>query len=236
MSLILEALRKSEAERQRGRAPELHAAVATPATTSSRTTVPWPWVIAALALAAAAALWWRGHSPAEAPPPPANIPAASAPAPINTTPALPEPERNAAPRFDTRAPSAGTPPAPIEFSVAAPAATAPPVRTAAPAAPAPDATPAIAPTPSTPPATEQPSTEDSSILALALLDRSQRAALPALRISMHVWNAGPAQRFVIIDGQRLGEGGRIGDGVIERIERDSVVLAWRGLRLRLPRP
>lgn len=71
---------------------------------------------------------------------------------------------------------------------------------------------------------------------LAALDAASRAALPPLRLSMHVWSEQPAQRFALIDGQRLGEGARLGEVTIETIERDAVILSWRGERLRLARP
>lgn len=56
MSLILEALRKSEAERRRGEVPNLHAERA-PAVAATRATgTAWPWL--ALALVAAVTLAW----------------------------------------------------------------------------------------------------------------------------------------------------------------------------------
>jgi general secretion pathway protein B len=48
------------------------------------------------------------------------------------------------------------------------------------------------------------------------------------------WNPDPAQRFVILDGQRLGEGDRAGDASIVRIERDGVLLEWHGRGIRVP--
>ena len=66
------------------------------------------------------------------------------------------------------------------------------------------------------------------------LAAAERRALPPLKLSMHLWNSDPARRFVILDGQRLGEGDRIGEAVVVAIQRDGVVLAWNGRRLRLP--
>ena len=51
---------------------------------------------------------------------------------------------------------------------------------------------------------------------------------------MHLWNDEPARRFVILDGQRLGEGGRIGEAVVTAILPDGVILDWNGTRLKLP--
>ena len=85
--------------------------------------------------------------------------------------------------------------------------------------------PAIIPAPVTEPA------EDT--MRLSDLGTEERQQLPALKLSMHMWNDTPAQRFVILDGQRLGEGDRIGDAVVEQITRDGAILAWNGRRLRV---
>ena len=85
--------------------------------------------------------------------------------------------------------------------------------------------PAIIPAPVTAPA------EDT--MRLSDLGAEERQQLPALKLSMHMWNDTPAQRFVILDGQRLGEGDRIGDAVVEQITRDGAILNWNGRRLRV---
>lgn len=61
-----------------------------------------------------------------------------------------------------------------------------------------------------------------------------RKALPPLRLTMHVWNADPTRRVVILDGTRLVEGDRIGEARIAEIAADGVLLDWNGRRLRLP--
>ena len=68
---------------------------------------------------------------------------------------------------------------------------------------------------------------------LSDLGAEERKQLPTLKLSMHMWNDTPAQRFVILDGQRLGEGDRIGDAVVEQITRDGAILDWNGRRLRV---
>ena len=68
MSLILEALRKSEAERRRGQAPHLFdvpAPVAAPPPTPAR--VVWFWAVPVLLALSLALLWWRSVSHDEAP-------------------------------------------------------------------------------------------------------------------------------------------------------------------------
>jgi general secretion pathway protein B len=70
-------------------------------------------------------------------------------------------------------------------------------------------------------------------MRLSDLGAEERQQLPTLKLSMHMWNDTPAQRFVILDGQRLGEGDRIGAAVVEQITRDGAILAWNGRRLRV---
>lgn len=53
---------------------------------------------------------------------------------------------------------------------------------------------------------------------------------------MHMWSPDPAQRFAILDGQRVAEGDRLGSAVVERIEPDGIILAAEGRRVRLPLP
>ncbi len=71
MSLILEALRKSEAERRRGQVPDLHAELPPTAPPVRSARPAWPWLALALALAVGAvvAMAWlaRGVWPAPAP-------------------------------------------------------------------------------------------------------------------------------------------------------------------------
>lgn len=72
---------------------------------------------------------------------------------------------------------------------------------------------------------------------LADLAAADRASLPPLKLTMHVFADDPASRFVILDGRRLGEGAMVADGIVLRgIDRDGVVIEARGRALRLPRP
>jgi general secretion pathway protein B len=63
-----------------------------------------------------------------------------------------------------------------------------------------------------------------------------RAALPELHLDMHVFGTDSSQRFVSINGQTLREGMQVQAGLrVEHITRDGVVLNYRGLRFLLPR-
>lgn len=235
MSLILEALRKSEAERRRGQAPGLH--VELPPTHASRAAVPpaWAWWVLAGALLFAAAWFVRGRL---AQPPVVEAPAAATPAVAATPARLPDTQ----PRFRaTPATPAHATPAPSSATQANPgiAGRSPRLPTAAtvvaaepPAAPAPAAR-ARAPAPPVP-VMPAPSTPADTVLRLSDLSAEERKSLPPLKLSMHLWNPDPARRFAILDGNRVGEGDRIGDAVVAAITTDGVELVWNGRRLLVP--
>lgn len=63
-----------------------------------------------------------------------------------------------------------------------------------------------------------------------------RARLPDLHLDMHVFVQAPAQRFVTINSRKFREGMQIEEGLrVERITPDGVVLNQQGLRFLLPR-
>jgi len=69
------------------------------------------------------------------------------------------------------------------------------------------------------------------------LPATDRAALPPLKLSMHVYADVPAERFVLIDGRRYGEGMTLApELLLHEIRRDGIVLEFRGRRFLLPRP
>ncbi|HET6603347.1 MAG TPA: general secretion pathway protein GspB [Xanthomonadaceae bacterium] len=255
MSLILEALKKSEAERRLGQAPGLLSP--TPRISHRR---PAPWILVSVAVVALAGVlasaWWLGRSGAWAPEPATHTDPAPAPA-QRTVATSPEPTPAAAPEqiappprrqhnaAASTDPATRRPPHPdpsLAGSVPAPAATATP-------AAAGDRSGSTEPDPSTSPATSPPAYEPESaapaadvppieaLPTLRELAAAERAALPPLSITMHVYAQVPARRFVLIDGRRRSEGDRLAEGlVLEQIRRDGAVLNLRGRRFLLPRP
>ena len=229
MSLILEALRKSEAERLRAQGPGLHAPI--PARPVRRVAPAWgPWVAVVLGAALLVGTWWVGRTEpaADAPAPstreadvaPTPTPVAPAPAPVAVAPpvALGEAETPAP------VPARPSPSAPDPEPDAAPEPSPPVAAAPLPAEPTP-----IAPAP-------EPSAPPDALPGLASLSTETRAALPPLKVSMHVWAADPARRFAIVDGQRVGEGALLAGGTVVEIRPDGVVLELQGRRVLLARP
>ena len=212
MSLILEALRKSEAERRRGAIPELHGEMPT-SPALARSTVPgWVlWMLAGLAIVLL--LLWAAHAWWPRTPMTTTKEAASTP-PKHVTPELPPVSRL-------------SPPAVVAVPKAPVAVIAPVEKP-----PAPQADELTPPPAYSPPPRPAPAVPDDTV-SLSDLNPDERKALPPLKLSMHLWNDDPARRFVILDGNRMKEGDRDGDAVITAITTDGVVLDWNGRRIKL---
>ena len=61
-------------------------------------------------------------------------------------------------------------------------------------------------------------------------------ALPEMHLDVHVYATRPSDRFVFINMRKYKEGNTLQEGpVLERIRRDGVVLNYQGLRFILPR-
>ena len=257
MSLILEALRKSEAERRRGQTPDLLTDAIPVAPTARRTTPNWT---ALLPLAGAAlialllVIWWLRPS-AE---PIANGNAANA-ASVDATVAAEEPAvSNAAtavqapppalspPAMRSSTPAAmpdtPTPPASASVAQAVPASAAtsstrapePPVAEPAPPSPTPAQVASLDPAPTPGSANTPAFSSPDAPLKLSDLSPEDRAQLPALKVSMHMWSPETGSRFAIIDGARVNEGDRVGEAAVGAIQQDSIMLSWRGRQIRLP--
>ncbi|MEO5629493.1 MAG: general secretion pathway protein GspB [Thermomonas sp.] len=228
MSLILEALRKSEAERRRGLAPDV--AMELPPTQVARPRMLAPWLLPALIVAALLVLagWWARREPPTVTLPTApTLPASTVeqatdpvPAEINAAPSVvPRPRPEPATPVLVAAPP---PPPPIVQAQDAPAAPAASVsaRRPLPVEPAPSRP--LPPPPPTPPLASEISNDTS--------------ALPPIKLSMHIWNEVPSKRFVILNGQRMAEGDRYGEISVIAIERNGVVVESKGSRARVPLP
>jgi len=222
MSYILDALRRAEAdrERERGQVPGLHtqpqpAGAAAPATGRSR----WlPWAGGGLLVLAGvgAGSWWAGSPHDTTPPaPPVRQVAPPAPMPVATPEPVTPPVASAPTPQPAASGSPYLPPVPPPVAVATAPSPAP--------APATTTVPAAAPAPA----------PEARIPALAELPESMRRELPRLAISGSVYSDDPASRFVIVNGEVVREGARLGaDLVLEQIRQHELVLRFKGQRYR----
>lgn len=225
MSYILDALRRADAERERGGVPGLHTQPA-PATgdddeepgTRAQGLQPWHWVVIGLAggLAVALAWQWPGSSEppaAELSPPPMPMAAAPAMPPAPAVAPRPAPPLSAAP-----SPTAAHPAAPVEIAPMR-AAPKPAASPAAASAVLPAAVPAAAPT---------------RVASLAELPADARRGLPPLAFGGSIYSNTPANRLLIVNGQLMHEGDSLGpDTTLEQIKPKAAVLNIRGQRFEI---
>jgi len=248
MSFILDALKKSESDRQRQNGPALFEVKVAP----PRRGLPgWALAIAALLLVNIVIIAWvlLRHPGAHAAVPENDARDAAAAAPPAASAQAPAPAPAAAP-----APALSAP-APLSASAAAPGAA--PAGTPAP--PAAGAAAAGSAAPAAPPgtATEEPNPDDFAPAAESAsaslsshvrrgtdsgvpLYQDQAATpgvnLPQLRLDLHVYAVHPQDRFVMINMRKLREGDSLPDGTrVESITPEGAVLSHNGSRFMLPR-
>jgi len=254
MSYILDALRRADAERERGAVPNIHAQpYAAPAGESetSRSTPPWLWIALALLAVAVLALAWKlfaGDAPREQvamvsaavpTPSPAPSPApAPTPAPITAPP--PAPAQAPAPTAATPAAPRATPPSPVPLQPVQPlpivpsasraaatvakAASKPAARVAEPAS-APAAAVASAASPAA------PASAVERIYAVSELPEDVRRSLPALPIGGAMYSKNAADRMLIIGGQVMHEGDTVAPELkLEQIRLKSAVFRFKAYR------
>ena len=232
MSYILDALRRADAERERGHVPGIHAQPAIGAGTSPRPTPARsasPWMIgAALALVLVLALGWlvlRESAPrraVETPPAPAAVaPAAVAPVPVASVAVAP-----AAPLAASVAAAA---PAPATAAKDEPLPVIRQTRRAAPA-PAPASVPMTHAGPA-PAGAASAGTGEARVYTPAELPDEIRRQLPAISIGGSAYSKKAADRILIVNGQVLHEGDKVApDLVLLQIKLRAAVLAFRGYR------
>lgn len=274
MSLILEALKKSERQRRLGEAPSLGSPVM--GVRRRRSLLP---VLTALIVVALAVGWWLRREPASDAPalpttaatpeatPPASQEAAPS-APVAATPVAASARPGAESTAASRLPRSKVPPdahagitpdlreklksgelvvanpallkpgeaATIKESeaVAADSAAAGNSVTFTQAPPPEAPTPAgAAKAPSPPPAAGVDSGDGPAVIWA--LPYAQRRGIPELKLSMHVYAAEPANRFVIINGNRQVEGDDFEGLKLIEIRNDGIVLEHQGVRFVYPR-
>ena len=85
-------------------------------------------------------------------------------------------------------------------------------------------------------AQDDDSSHDEVLPSINEINLSGAQALPELHLDVHVFATNPADRFVYINMRKYREGATLAEGpVLERIRRDGVILNDNGLRFVLPR-
>ncbi|MBG6220301.1 MULTISPECIES: general secretion pathway protein GspB [unclassified Janthinobacterium] len=251
MSYILEALKKSQAERQLGELPSIHAPHvplhAAAATSAARR--PSVWLAlggVSVAVAAALLLWqpWQAGAAAAAPTAAAAITAAapSAAAAASVVPVVQAQAMSAALPVAV-SPAAPAPvPMPVLSPSVPPAASAAPVHHARPVAeprqetpgqPAPP--PLASPMPAAAPVPVlAPGAEESVPGARDLPEPIQRQ-IPPLAIGGYIYSKNPADRLLLIDKVLRHEGEELAPGlVLEKLQPKAAIFSFKGYRYRVP--
>jgi len=230
MSYILEALKKSQAERQLGELPSIHAPQVQlhdgAASGAARRAPVWLALGGVTLAVVAALLLWQPWQAA------ATVPA---PAPAVLAQAVPAPAPAVAP-----APVA----APVTQAVPVPpAATAAPVHHARPvaeppqerpgqAAPPPVAAPAPAPAPAVP--ASAPAGEES-VPGMRDLPEPIQRQIPPIAIGGYIYSKNPADRLLLIDKVLRHEGEELAPGlVLEKLQPKAAIFSFKGYRYRVP--
>jgi len=262
MSFILDALKKSEIERQRQSVPGL---IDVPAVPLRRGIPAWVWVLAALlGINVAVLLVVLIRSPAA---PPAAHPRVAAaepqareqrshdlPARPTSTPAaaegtdhfspldnapvyapeIPVPENTASQGAGQDSPGRDSQ---GRESAAMPNTVAPAPRAGAPRADAPRADqPARAARRADPVLNDEPSDDNEMLPSISEINLVGNQSLPEIHLDVHVYATRTADRFVYINMRKYREGAVLQEGpTLERIRRDGVVLNYNGLRFFVPR-
>ena len=231
MSYILDALRRADAERERGAVPGIHAQQFAQLPGEDE---PVPrskallWAIAGLALALLAALGWNflGHEAPRtvaAPQPPASATLPTAPVAAVLPPAV----------------AASTPAGPAAAASVAPPAhaeTAKATRKTTRQAPAPAALPgSAAGRGAAPIATAGGGAEpEKRVYAQRDLPEAVRRELPNVKVSGSTYSTNSASRMLMIGGQIFHEGDTVANGlVLQQIKPRGAVFAFKGYRYEL---
>ena len=230
MSYILDALKRADAERERGAVPGLQSRHATLPVTEADRSARNRLLLAAAALALggmAAGLWfWQtpsGTGRLAAIPPAVDTPSPLAqPVPPPTIPMPASPPAVTAPRVVASSPSSVSRAAPKPVSKPAPAASAVAVQPLP--MPRPDPVAKTTANQAAPPA----------VRLLSDLPDDLRRQIPPLVITGSVYSDNPDKRLLLVNNQVLPQGSLAAPGVtLEQVQARSSVFSYQGTRFRV---
>jgi general secretion pathway protein B len=247
MSFILDALKKSEVERQRQAIPGLMDSRPLP----PRAKFPL-WAAALIALLVVNLVIFAVVLTRHAPPATASLAAPATAAPGSPATAAMAPAAASAPAPSPAAPASAAPDHFSPMDAPHPADAAPPVyapeipptqdspgaaRRAARAGSSNGGTTHHAASAAADPLLTDSNPADSEVLpSINEINVADQPALANLHLDVHVYATQPSERFVYINMRKYREGATLTEGpVLERIRRDGVVLNYQGLRFVLPR-
>jgi len=248
MSYILDALRKSDLQRQRGATPTL-LAVQESAVARKRPAFLAYGLLAAVLVGAGMVIGWlRPWQPEQAAPlrPESVATKTLEPTPRQPAPAPSEiaPQPKVEPKLQDAPQPAQAAPTPSEIALQPKPKRKPKPELPARAKPETEGPPreadAAAPRTTVAPAPEQPvdtAAADAAgvqtVISMAELPPSVRQELPAMKISVHAYSANPGGRLVSIDNRILREGDFVVPGLeLEEITPDGMIFGYKGYRFR----
>lgn len=224
MSYILEALKKSDQQRQRGTTPTLPTAQVTVAA-PKRPLLVYYGLLAAVLLGAGITIGWLRPWQAEQPAPATENIAARSPIPTpHQAPPAPLPESPEMARM-----TAQELPAPHSTPVAQPA---PGVDAMKPdiSAPASTGTTASTPMPEKP-ASPAVVAQEQRTIPMAELPLTIQQEIPAMTIQLHAYSSNPTERLLSINSRMLREGGSLTPDLrLEQITPDGMIFSYKGYR------
>ena len=226
MSYILEALKKSQAERQLGELPSIHAPQVQlhggAAASGAQRGPVWLALGGILVAVAAALLWWQPwQAPAPAPSPVPAAALAAAPPPASAPVPAPLP---------VAAPVAAAPAMPVPLPESKPVPKAQAQREAPPA-------PAVAAAPVMPlPAVAAPApAADESVPGMRDLPEPIQRQIPPIALGGYIYSKNPADRLLLIDKVLRHEGEEVAPGlVLEKLQPKGASFSFKGYRYRVP--
>ena len=210
MSYILDALRKSDQQRQRGAVPTLRTAPAVALAPKQPAYLLYALLAAILLGSGIGIGWWRPWQPEQAGAPQVVAAKPAESSPRETAPVPSEIARDPMPVLQPRdsVPASQFAPAPAAAKTA----------------------PVDAPPPERP---VDSAAREQKVMALAELPASLQSQIPKITITVHAYSAKPAERLVGINDRLLREGDSLEPDLrVEQITPDGMNLSYKGTHFR----
>jgi general secretion pathway protein B len=234
MSYILDALKKSDQQRQLGATPTLMTAQAAVGTPRQPRLIRNAVLVSALVCIGILIGWfqpWRPNQPVAKPAPVASgtivpVHSAAAPAPVTPVPEMTAKTDSVPPMQNAGSVEQSEIPSDIGAMKQAMPVTAesePPVEQAQPLATAPKEAETARP---------GDAVEEKKVVELNDLPASVQQGIPNISISFHAYSSSPKDRHVMINGAMLGQGDLLAPGLsLDEVTPDGVILGYKGYRI-----